>query len=306
MTERLLGPDALAGRTVAVSVSDTPDLGRLGLMESHLRLALGEIARAVFVAGGSLVYGGHLKPNGYTPFLVDEFMRWERPPASDATHGERPRGPRLVLCLAWTVHRQTPRSWIHRFEQDLGAYGDVVCLTLEGEEDRSWWRQRGEEPVTTPGEKAPAALTGMRTWMTRNSTGRVLLGGRRTGFQGRYPGLMEEALLALAAEQPVYLAGGFGGVTLDIIRALNVDIDTLLPAWEGSETVDPRLLDGFEQLRTLAAGRRWAVVHNGLTDEENQRLAATHRPSEIAALISHGMGLLTTHDDEGPTSPPPR
>lgn len=29
---------------------------------------------------------------------------------------------------------------------------------------------------------------------------------------------------------------------------------------------------------------------NGLTEEENQRLAACHRPSEIAALVSLGLG----------------
>jgi SLOG-like protein len=59
--------------------------------------------------------------------------------------------------------------------------------------------------------KQRRALTGMRRYM------------QRSGFQGEISGLMEEALLAVEAEQPIYLAGGFGGVTADIVSALGVD-----------------------------------------------------------------------------------
>jgi hypothetical protein len=294
--------EALAGRVVGVSVSNSPDLGRLGLTDSHLRLALGEIARAVFVAGGSLAYGGHLKAEGYTPFLVDEFMRWERPRPDD---GEHRTGPQLVLCLAWTVQRRTPMSRIREFNRVLGAHGTVVCLTPDGEEDLSWREGRGEEPVAIADEQSPPALTGLRTWMTRHTYGRVLLGGKRRDFLGTYPGLMEEAQLALEVEQPVYLAGGFGGVTVDIIRSLGVDEgDLLLPAWGGEKDVDPRLRAGFERLEAQAAGRGWAALHNnGLTIDENRQLAATYRPSEIAALVSRGIGRLAggTGDKPGPT-----
>jgi hypothetical protein len=36
------------------------------------------------------------------------------------------------------------------------------------------------------------------------------------------PGVVEELLIALEAGQPIYLAGGFGGVTSEIIVALGV------------------------------------------------------------------------------------
>nr|VFJ60361.1 MAG: hypothetical protein BECKDK2373C_GA0170839_108024 [Candidatus Kentron sp. DK] len=38
--------------------------------------------------------------------------------------------------------------------------------------------------------------------------------GKRMGFTGDWPGLVEEAIFALETDQPIYLAGGFGGVTL--------------------------------------------------------------------------------------------
>jgi hypothetical protein len=257
--------------------------------DGHLRLALGEIARAVFVVGGNLAYGGHLREGGFTPFLVDELMRWERPWTGTKHPQEVPPGPKLFLCLPWTVQRETAASRIQYFEEVLGAHGKVICLTVDGEVDPSWWHERGEEPAPAP-DHSVAALTGMRRWMTRNTTGRVLVGGKRAGFQGRYPGLMEEALLALRDNQPVYLAGGFGGVTLDILRAIGVDVDVPLPDLGGATTPpDGRSAAGAQELRQLAAGRGWTILSNGLTADENRHLATTHRPSEIAALISWGM-----------------
>jgi hypothetical protein len=36
----------------------------------------------------------------------------------------------------------------------------------------------------------------------------------------------------------------------------------------------------------------WLPPDAGLDDDENRRLAATHRPSDIAALVSLGLGRL--------------
>jgi hypothetical protein len=41
-----------------------------------------------------------------------------------------------------------------------------------------------------------------------------------------------------------------------------------------------------------AAGGGWRLLNNGLDDAENRRLAATHRPSEIAALVATGLGRV--------------
>lgn len=58
----LLPADALKGKRLGFSVSDSPDLERLGLLDTHFRMTLGELARTVVIAGGTLYYGGHLQP----------------------------------------------------------------------------------------------------------------------------------------------------------------------------------------------------------------------------------------------------
>ncbi|WP_027263373.1 hypothetical protein [Sedimentitalea nanhaiensis] len=43
----LLSADALHGKQLGLSVSDSPDLDRLGLLDTHFRMTLGELARTV-------------------------------------------------------------------------------------------------------------------------------------------------------------------------------------------------------------------------------------------------------------------
>jgi hypothetical protein len=108
---------------------------------------------------------------------------------------------------------------------------------------------------------------------------------------------MQEALLALEAHQPVYLAGGFGGVTVDIARALRVDDGSWLPSETAAPDEDRRLTAGYARLQASAQAPEWAGLQNGLSDGENQRLAVSHRPSDIATLVSLGLGRLAHEMD---------
>nr|VFJ63158.1 MAG: hypothetical protein BECKDK2373C_GA0170839_11047 [Candidatus Kentron sp. DK] len=126
--------------------------------------------------------------------------------------------------------------------------------------------------------------------MAKNTEGRIFIGGKRTDFTGDWPGLVEEAIFALEADQPIYLARGFGGVTLDMVRALGIDDCDWFPEFSDEAAPDPRWSDGLERLARFREERSGKLPDNGLDDLENRQLVATHRPSEIAALISLGLG----------------
>jgi hypothetical protein len=126
--------------------------------------------------------------------------------------------------------------------------------------------------------------------MTGMTDCRVLIGGKRAGFAGRFPGVLEEAIIAIESGVPIFLAGGFGGVVLDAIRVLR-PADAAWAQFESTEQRDGRLVEGLGLLasvRTLSNRDQ----SNGLSPAENSRLAATHRPSEIAALVSLGVGRI--------------
>ncbi len=277
-TAEILPPNALKGIRLGVSVSDSPDLARLGLLETHFRLALGEIARCVLVSGGHLTYGGHLQPDGYTVFLIHELHRYSR--------RDRP----LHICLAWPEHRKLSVSAIKDQQEALGLYGQIDCLDQNGRVIDPYESRTAEPSPETNEETRKASLTAMRFYMANNTNARVFIGGKRQGFQGDLPGVVEEALIALESKQPIYLAGGFGGVTTGIIRALNVDDGSWLPEMPDGDPQDERTLRGLNMLADFLRHGNWTGLDNGLSDEENRRLAASHRPSEIATLISLGLG----------------
>lgn len=275
MINSLLPRDALKGMRLGLSASDSPDLARLGLDRRHFKLALGELARLVLAGGGSLAWGGHLLPDGLTPFLVDEVVRYGR--KDDEA---------LRVCLAWWVHREVPLSIIKETEERLGAHGRVVCLDPTGKEiEPGKGRSEAPEPVADPLEK-DKQLKAMRRYLVKNTQGRLMIGGKRTGFQGRQPGLVEEAQMTLAANQPLYLAAGFGGATADIARAAGLSMDWLTPDPDADEP-DPRLTQGLDAISaTLTAN----PLVTGLDADELTSLACTHRPSDIATLVSRGLG----------------
>lgn len=275
---KLLPSNALANVRLGISVSDSPDLARLGLLETHFRLALGEIARCVLVSGGHLAYGGHLRPDGYTTFLMQELHRFSR--------RDRP----FQICLAWQEHRKLSVTALKEQQKALGLHGTFVFLNPEGETIDPYVNRSEEPTLEADADLSRKSLTAMRRYMAKHTHGRIFIGGKREGFQGNLPGVVEESLLALDAGQPIYLAGGFGGVTADIIHTLGIDDGSWMIRRPDSALPDERLPKGLAMLADLQKRKNFTGLQNGLTEEENRKLASTHRPSEIATLISLGLG----------------
>jgi hypothetical protein len=123
-------------------------------------------------------------------------------------------------------------------------------------------------------------LTALRHYLVEHSDARVLIGGKERDFKGEMPGVLEEALLAIEAGQPLYLAGGFGGAAATIAAALAGLEDRWPPATGG---IDPT------PLSEAVARSGWALTANGLSAEENRQLAVTHRPGEVATLVATGL-----------------
>jgi len=281
MATHLLPRDALKGIHLALSVSDSPDLGKLGLLESHFRMALGEIGRCVLIASGRLVYGGHLDPTGYGAFLARELERYAQ--------RDRP----LLLCLGWSEHRKLPLSVIEARRKGLGLLGTLVCLDARGKEIDPASGRSEAAPGQVDAQMESESLSGLRRYMTGRSAGRILIGGKREGFHGAMPGVLEEAIFAVEAKQPIYFAGGFGGVAWDIASAVGFGPSGLLPFLAGASP-DKRLVTGLEALRKALDDTKAASLQNGLTDNENRQLATAYRPSEVAALVSLGLARRFT------------
>ena len=166
----------------------------------------------------------------------------------------------------------------------MGLHADLILLSPEGEE------------VTVENRNdmhfdEAKALSSLREYIVGKTHVRVLLGGKRSGYNGVVPGVMEEALISIQSGKPLFLAGGFGGATLDMIRVLRPEIANWCPEIEDEVAQNRAVLQEIKATSELSG---WTLESNGLSAEENAQLAATYRPSEIASLIGAGLARLTS------------
>ena len=255
---------------VSISVSPPGDHELLprGLSEDHLRHAFVEVARQILASGGSLAYGGDLRAGGYTETLIALLRTYSR--------ADRPSKERVRQYLARPVWEQmAPSDAI-----DPSIYLTVVKVP------------GGRNGVQDRASKA-RDFTAMREAMARDTSARVIIGGRLAGQTGRWPGIVEEAYLTIAARRPLFVCGGLGGAAGRVALAL-------IGLWpeELTESFQQAHNDDYEKLvaddvgpseATLRRALLEAELKNGLEPEENRLLLETADLDLMVALVLRGL-----------------
>ena len=125
---------------------------------------------------------------------------------------------------------------------------------------------------------------------------------------------MEEALLTLQAGQPLFLLGGYGGVTRAIISALQGKKPEQLTAdYQRTDKNYAVLMDDFNQrisgqpavtaINYEVFGATFAAMgvdslNNGLDEQENQSLFVTTNIEEAIWLILSGLTRINEQKQE--------
>ena len=102
--------EGLSRLIVAISVSESPDMPILGLIDEHLRDAMTEIARHLLALGARLAYGGDLRQHGFTELLFELAARHRR----DADEGDHRMS--VEDYLAWPAHISQTMADLERFD----------------------------------------------------------------------------------------------------------------------------------------------------------------------------------------------
>jgi hypothetical protein len=97
----------LEGRRIAISISDTSDMGVRGLGKEHLEDAMAEIARHLLAWGAQLAYGGDLRPGGFTELLFELVNRYRR-----NEHVEADRDQKFPRLAGSRVHAMVNRRQV--------------------------------------------------------------------------------------------------------------------------------------------------------------------------------------------------
>jgi hypothetical protein len=283
---------AAAGWGIGLSISDSSDLPVRGFGPAHLRDAASEFARFLLAAGATLAYGGDLRQGGFTEVLFELLTAYR------AISGE------AVDCiqsyLAWPIHLDLDATQRARLK-NTARFHPIEPPPNLGVDPAI------KVPPTTPENRVAwtRSLTAMRERMNAEIHARLLLGGQARGL-GKYPGLAEEALLALRAGKPVYLIGAFGGCAEAIIEALRGNEPAALTldyqavdsvAGAAIQLYNSQLPPGGESIDYKALTAEFerfgiAGLNNGLNAAENERLWITMNLPEMIALTLRGLSRL--------------
>ena len=134
-------------------------------------------------------------------------------------------------------------------------------------------RQTEVPPGTTESE----ALSLMREELAELCHLRVCLGGKLSGFSGKIPGIVEEALGALRKSRPVFASAIFGGASRLVARELEG-----LPA-DSVDSLSDEARSALAEIRELSG-----KVPRGLSTEEDKLLWHCTSIEQCVELILRG------------------
>lgn len=296
-TEILLRKHFFKGKIIGVSISESDNLSELGYGSSHLRDIIIEIARYILALGGKLAYGGDMRKDGFTELIFDLLAYYQ-------ADKELQPNERFYSYLAYPISTTLNLQKEAELKQNvsfrkIAPPNDLIIsnpdefLEPDSTENLYVWTR---------------CLTQMREEMELTCDARVFIGGKTKYFKGKCPGILEEMLIAIRQNHPVYLVGAFGGITKDVIDVLNGKLPTSLSIDYYFDNVEYQKLyahynekhpdntiDYKKYLSELQSlGLKGISERNGLTESENLRLANTPHISEMIYLILKGLINLFT------------
>jgi hypothetical protein len=304
---RRAGKSALLG----VSISETSELARAGLTETHELLITDEVHLYLLLSGLRIAYGGKLEPEklddpkNFTLRLFSLVRSYRDLARSAGAQGLQP----ILNTAPWPLWKQYDNRVSDVFGR-IAELDPIECPPLPLTEDELSPQPNGFVPPVSAAQRYAwcRALTHMRDQVTQKAAARLSSGGKIEGYLGRMAGVLEESLLSLRAERPLFLAGGLGGCT-----ELVIDLIEGRPRAEMTTAVASARVKEYEALAGLytkhagefptrealvaefgAFGVRGpgAALRNGLDDAENRELFRSRDPIRIAELVLTGLERL--------------
>jgi hypothetical protein len=305
----------LSNRIIAMSVSETPDLAVLGMLEGEDKLFLGAALTPLVNSDARIAYGGRIEHPGSVNFTLEiSGQLSESYRRMDTALGKRPiiqylraHDAQSVGCEKLFAHalRLGSHTEIRLLSDELlvatllptgrmidvhvGNQAPVACLSNA---DLTGIPEISKLLTQTADEGLPA----LRRVMTAQMDARITLGGAvaRT-VEGR-SGVLAEGLAALEAGKPLLILGGVGGTSRDMAVSLGLIDPAERVSRDDAAYVDkdgqPSKARFDAQLQEIASRRdafERTITSLGLADPL-RRLARSESHLEISALV---MEVLT-------------
>ncbi|OIP53334.1 MAG: hypothetical protein AUK31_01685 [Fibrobacteres bacterium CG2_30_45_31] len=282
---------------LSFSEPDKNSLTTIAQRAIHLQQLSQDLARNLITGNNRLIYGGDLRPKGFTECIYFEALATQTRLRSNEQY--------LTNYLAWPLYLnpQEPLvDWKARF-RDIAVTktvkypDDVDALIFD--------KEHFLPPVTKENWYVwSRCLTQMRNEMIKNCDLRICAGGRLTEYKGKMPGVLEEIFIAFKEKKPLFLLGGFGGVTESFCQYMEIGKapDNIKKEWQIGHNLGYReLLDFADQFGMHYADTynlpklNFDMLNNGLDENDNKKLFHTTFTDEIIFLIQKGIENKFSH-----------
>ncbi|MGG2019685.1 hypothetical protein AB1J88_06590 [Pseudomonas sp. S8] len=259
--------EVLDGSKISISISESENMAGLGLSEAHLVDAMCETARHMLALGATITYGGDLRNHGFTKILYELVSRYRKD--SD----DQNNLASVISFLAWPVFVHSKFDELLALTSEMDGTAEIKII-----DEQSNTLLLEDAGRLMPGAKFnwSSGLTAMRKAITDDSTARIVLGGKTSQFNGIMPGVAEEVFISLQSHKPVFLLGGFGGCSREILDLMGVEnqFAPSRPVWPHANVFTQYQLEDLK---------------NGLTTEENVVLANTPHIDQAIVLVIRGL-----------------
>ena len=300
---------------IGISISEHKELANLGFSYMHVQDALVEISRYILSCGGNLSYGGNVNYQPEFNFVEVLFQLVAAYNKENKKSVERIKN----YCAFPMYNKITPEQKrdyeeVARFiyiqpPEDLEIAEKLVKSTTKHKQLMKQIDALFKAENVNDNYVWARTMTEMRMQMNQDVQAKVVLGGKKSGYKGIYPGLVEETYYTLKTKKPVYLIGAFGGCSQVIIDALqggtpkeltdkfqfeSNDYKELVAYYnEKVKSIDYLELIDYEKLTTFfhKKGKENETygLNNGLSKKENEKLFTTIHIPEMIGLILKGL-----------------
>ncbi|HAV10212.1 MAG TPA: hypothetical protein DCX22_01135 [Dehalococcoidia bacterium] len=204
---------SLKGLRVGISISESPSEGytKHHLSPDHLKRLAQDIARHLLARSATILYGGDLRKDGFTQFILDEAIVLKNRLNTDDIHVENHLAwPLYVADAEVTAWRAKYNSVMKSAEHDIPIGIKALVdkdnfLNPDNAKNKYIWSR---------------CLTEMRNESIKTSDSRICAGGRLSEYKGKMPGVLEEIHIAMIKNKPIYLLGAFGGVVGEVCETI--------------------------------------------------------------------------------------
>jgi len=207
----------LGGIAVNLSISESEDSVRRGFPKWQVNRVTLQFVSAFIGQGTSVVFGHDWREDGVMEAVHGFALQIQPPVPMTPMAAEGEDQPLLRNVIPWP---ESP----HLSETEQEKLGSTLRIELAG---LPAGLGQYDLDARAAGPRSPLfqylrarGLTFFRHRLNEVCHARLCAGGRRVGFQGRYPGVIEEALLAVQGNKPLYVASILGGASEQVVEAI--------------------------------------------------------------------------------------